>query len=100
MAIKVKKVSKLFTLLDGQHNKNNKIMKEFNLMRLMDSCCVTIDREYYDELMDYLLEGDVDLNTLNIDDLVVNGVQFLDKDDFEEGDYYTLKETDTGCWVI
>jgi len=75
-------------------------MKEFNLNRLMDSCCVTIDIEYYDELFDYLIEGDVDLNTLNIDDLVVNGVQSLEKDDFEEGDYYILKETDTGCWVI
>ena len=75
-------------------------MKQFNLMRLMDSCCVDIDDEYYEELMDYLLELDVDLNELNIDDLVVNGVQFLDKEDFEEEDYYILKETDTGCWVI
>jgi len=73
-------------------------MKQFNLNRLMMSCCVDIDDEYYEELMDYLLEMDVDLNTLNIDDLVVNGVQFLDKEDAE--DYYTLKETDTGCWVI
>jgi len=73
-------------------------MKEFNLMRLMDSCCVTIDIEYYDELFDYLIESDIDLNILNIDDLVVNGIQFLDKEDAE--DYYTLKETDTGCWVI
>tara|TARA_R100001082_G_scaffold99445_1_gene68197 strand:- start:2195 stop:2416 length:222 start_codon:yes stop_codon:yes gene_type:complete len=73
-------------------------MKEFNLRRLMDSCCVTIDNEYYDELYDYLLDIDVDLNTLNIDDLIVNGVQFLDKDECE--DYYILKETDNGCWVI
>ena len=75
-------------------------MKEFNLMRLMDSCCVTIDTEYYDELFDYLIEIDVDLNILNIDDLVVNGIQFLDKEDFEEDDYYILTKTDTGCWVI
>jgi len=73
-------------------------MKEFNLMRLMDSCCVTIDLDYYDELMDYLLEIDIDLNELNIDDLVVNGVQFLDKEDTE--DYYILKETEDGCWCI
>jgi len=26
-------------------------MKEFNLRRLMDSCCVDIDNEYYDELI-------------------------------------------------
>jgi|TARA_R100001443_G_scaffold9108_1_gene18652 hypothetical protein len=73
-------------------------MKEFNLNRLMMSCCVNIDDEYYEELYDYLIEIDVDLNTLNIDDLVVNGVQFLDKEDCE--DYYILKETDSGCWVI
>ena len=54
-------------------------MKQFNLNRLMMSCCVNIDNEYYEELMDYLLETGVDLNTLNIDDLVVNGIQFLDK---------------------
>tara|TARA_Y100000593_G_scaffold88103_1_gene169799 strand:- start:2117 stop:2338 length:222 start_codon:yes stop_codon:yes gene_type:complete len=73
-------------------------MKEFNLRRLMDNCCVTIDNEYYDELYDYLLDIDVDLNTLNIDDLIVNGIQFLDKDECE--DYYILKETYNGCWVI
>lgn len=73
-------------------------MKESNLMRLMDSCCVTIDTEYYDELMDFLLETGVDLNMLNIDNLVVNGIQFLDKEDAE--DYYILKETEDGCWCI
>ena len=49
-------------------------MKEFNIMRLMDSCCVIIDKEYYDKLYDYLVDIDVDLNVLNIDDLVVNGI--------------------------
>ena len=73
-------------------------MKQFNLNRLMMSCCVDIDNEYYEELMDYLLETDVDLNTLNIDDLVVNGIQFLDKEDAE--DYYILRETEDGCWCI
>ena len=68
-------------------------MKEFNLNRLMMSCCVDIDNEYYEELMDYLLEADVDLNTLNIDDLVVNGIQFLDKEEAEEHELYILKET-------
>jgi hypothetical protein len=73
-------------------------MKQFNLDRLMMSCCVDIDNEYYEELMDYLLEMDVDLNELNIDDLVVNGIQFLDKEDAE--DYYILRETEEGCWCI
>jgi hypothetical protein len=75
-------------------------MKEYNLMRLMDSCCVTIDTEYYDELMDYLLETNVDLSTLNIDNLVVNGIQFLDKEDAEQLELYILKETEDGCWCI
>jgi hypothetical protein len=76
-------------------------MKEFNLNRLMQSCCITIDTAYYNELFDYLIEGGIDLNTLNIDDLVVNGVQFLEKDDcFKEEDYYILTETGDGCWVI
>jgi len=73
-------------------------MKQLNLDRLMMSCCVDIDDEYYEELMDYLLEIDVDLNQLNIDDLVVNGIQFLDKEDAE--DYYILRETEDGCWCI
>ena len=75
-------------------------MKEFNLNRLMMSCCVDIDNEYYEELMDYLLEADVDLNTLNIDDLVVNGIQFLDKEEAEEHELYILKETEDVCWCI
>ena len=64
------------------------------------SCCVDIDNEYYEELMDYLLETNVDLNTLNIDDLVVNGIQFLDKEDAEDLELYILKETEDGCWCI
>ena len=75
-------------------------MKEFNLNRLMMSCCVDIDDEYYKELMDFLLETNVDLNTLNIDDLVVNGIQFLDKEEAEEHELYILKETEDGCWCI
>jgi len=50
--------------------------------------------------MDYLLEGDVDLNELNIDNIVVNGVQFLEMGAQGLQDFYILKETDTGCWVI
>lgn len=74
-------------------------MKEINLKRLMDSCCVSIDEDYYDELFDYLIEW-VDLNELNIDDLVVNGIQFLDKEDAERYELYILKETEDGCWCI
>ena len=75
-------------------------MKEFNLMRLMDNCCVTIDVEYYDELFDYLIEIDVDLNMLNIDDLIVNGIRFIDKEDINTEDHYVLKETEEGAWIL
>lgn len=77
-------------------------MKEFNLARLMDSCCVTIDGDYYDELFDYLIDIDVDLNELNIDDLVVNGVQYLTDEDVNNcwDDYYILKKDDNGAYVI
>lgn len=77
-------------------------MKEFNLGRLMDSCCVDISTDYYDELFDYLIDTDVDLNELNIDDLVVNGVQYFDKETLEDNrdDYYILKEDEEGAYVI
>jgi len=74
-------------------------MKEFNLRRLMDSCYVKIDGDYYEELFDYLIDW-VDLNELNIDDLVVNGIQFLNKEDAERYELYILKETEDGCWCL
>ena len=76
---------------------NKYSMKDFNLTRAMEGCCIEIDREYYDELFDYLIETDVDLNELNIDDLVVNGVQFLEED---YDDCVVLKETADGAWII
>ena len=74
-------------------------MKELNLRRLMDSCIVSIDGDYYEELFDYLIDW-VDLNELNIDDLVVNGIQFLSKEDAERYELYILKETKDGCWCL
>ena len=76
-------------------------MKAFNLNILMKSCCVEIDDEVYDELFDFLLEMDVDLNTLNIDDIYVNGVSFLQLDEREyTEEAYILKETEDGFWVV
>jgi len=76
-------------------------MKEFNLTRLMDSCCITINEEVYDELFDYLIEIDVDLNTLNIDDLVVNSLSYIDKDEgIDEDNVYVLKEADDGFYIL
>jgi len=77
-------------------------MKEFNLGRLMDSCCVDINSEYYNELFDYLIDLDVDLNTLNIDDLVVNDIYYMTEEELvdKEGKYYILKKDDEGAWVL
>ena len=75
-------------------------MKEMNLRRLMDACCVTIDDDFFDELFDYLMETEVDLNTINIDDLVVNGVQFIGLDELDEDNCYILKKMDDGAYII
>ena len=77
-----------------------KQLKKLNLGRLMDSCCVEIDKAYYDELFNYLIDTDVDLNYLNIDDLVVNGIQYLEFCEFNRDDYYILSEDNKGAFVI
>jgi len=75
-------------------------MKEFNLHRLMKSCCVKIEDSYYDELFDYLIDADVDLNTLNIDDLVVNGIMYLETEDYVGRDYIFLAVDEAGAYVL
>lgn len=75
------------------------MMKEFNLTRLMDACCVTIDEDYYDELHELIIELDLNLNTINIDNLVVNGIQFLDRGEYTEEDMI-LKEESEGAYII
>ena len=78
-------------------------MKASNLTTLMDACCVDISKEYYDELFDYLMDTEVDLNTVNIDDIVVNGITFIDNDELaeiDEDDIYILAETDDGAYTL
>ena len=68
----------------------------------MDACCVNIDKEYYDELFDYLIDTEVDLNTVNIDDIVVNGISFIDNEGLEEldkDDIFILAKTDDGAYI-
>ncbi len=72
-------------------------MKEFNLTRLMDACVVNIDKEVYDDLFDYWI--DYDLNEINIDDMYVNGVQFLDNDDIDE-DTCIITKTENGAYCF
>ena len=76
-------------------------MKKFNLSRLMDGCCVDIDKDYYEELFDFLIDSDIDLNELNIDDLVSNGIQYFYNDEnFNRDDYYILSENENGFYAI
>ena len=78
-------------------------MKDSNLTTLMDNCCIEINEEFFDELHDYLMETEVDLNTINIDNLVVNGIQYLKKVDCTEEDlekYDILKELEDGYWTL
>jgi len=78
-------------------------MKEFNLRRLMDSCCVEIDEDLYDALFDYLIETDVDLNELNVDDLVANIWQTYNEDEFDNFDkdkYYEITRTENTIWYF
>tara|TARA_R110002095_G_scaffold108732_1_gene95205 strand:- start:4 stop:243 length:240 start_codon:yes stop_codon:yes gene_type:complete len=74
-------------------------MKEMNLTRLMNACCVTINEDYYDELHGLIIELNLDLNTINIDNLVVNGIQFLNKYDCND-EYCILKEESEGAYII
>ena len=81
-------------------SKLNKIEKTFNGRKVsLERCFTLMAMENFgiDNVRGYCwTKTNVDLNTLNIDDLVVNGIQFLDKEDAE--DCYILKETEDGCW--
>jgi len=74
-------------------------MYELNLKRLMDACCVTIEHECFDELQDYLTERRVDLNTLNIDNLWVNGCCFIPKGE-EVDSGVVFHTTDDGVYTV
>ena len=81
-------------------------MYEMNLKRLLDSCPYITDDNLWNGLYDYCLETDVDLNCVNFDDWVVNGISFIDRTEYEEmtesqkEDMYVLTETDEGYWVF
>lgn len=74
-------------------------MFEMNLERLLDSCCVEIPNKINEALFDYLVELDVDLNTVNIDDIYVNGVQYLEDTEDTE-DYYLLVKNENGGYYV
>ena len=55
--------------------------------------------ELRDALYDYFLENEVDLNTVNIEDIVANDISFIDKEELK--DFYgdVLVETNDGAWI-
>ena len=78
-------------------------MKEFNLTRLMESCCVEIDKDVYDALFNYIIETGISLDNLNIDDLYVNHISYIDIEELKEigeDNCYILKKDNDGAWVI
>jgi len=78
----------------------------FNLSRLLDACPFLDDRELKEGIESFLYEIDADLNCINIDDLVVNGISFIDRDEYEElsdekkEDLTIIAEKDEGLWVL
>ena len=78
----------------------------FNIDRALDACPFIDDVHLKKGLADYLYEIEADLNCINIDDIVVNAISFIDRDEYEEmSEYkkeglYILAKTDEGYWVI
>ncbi len=76
-------------------------MKEMNLERLLNACCVKIPEDVKEALFDYLIETDVDLNELNVDNLWVNGIQWISHNDIDhEQKYIILFINDEGIYVL
>ena len=80
-------------------------MYYFNITRLVESCPF-VDVDFKEGLVEYLYELEVDLNCVNIDDLVVNGITYLSYEEWEElgeekqEDYYIISEVDNGYYII
>jgi len=78
----------------------------FNISRLLDACPFIDDRELRAGLENFLYEHDVDLNCINIDDLVVNGITFVDRDEYDEfsdekkEDLMIVAENEIGLWIL
>lgn len=61
-------------------------MKEFNLKKLIQSSMFynSFSLNEIDGIYDYLLEIDVDLNTINIDDFLVNGSYRISEEEYND----------------
>jgi len=78
----------------------------FNLSRLLDSCPFIDNKELKAGLENFLYTHDADLNCINIDDLVVNGITFIDRNEYEElsdekkEDLMIVAEIKNGLWIL
>jgi len=70
-----------------------------NLGKLLDACCVNIPTEQWNAMYDYLVEHEVDLNCINIDNLYVNGIRYIDLEDIKE-EHTILVQADGGYYVM
>lgn len=61
-------------------------MKEFNLRKLIQSSMFynSFSLNEIDGIYNYLIESDVDLNTINIDDFLVNGSYRISEEDYND----------------
>jgi len=79
----------------------------FNISRLLNACpFLDDDGELKAGLENFLYEIDADLNCINIDDLVVNGIVFIDRDEYEsfnderKEDLTIIAEKNEGLWIL
>ncbi len=79
-------------------------MEEFNLLRLINSSPFigNLSDKAVDALLDYYIETESTLKNINVDDMIVNSISILDKDDYEDNkdSYYLLCEDDGNYYVI
>lgn len=61
-------------------------MKEFNLKKLIQSSMFynSFSLNEIDGIYNYLLDSDVDLNTINIDDFLVNGNYRISEEEYND----------------
>jgi len=72
-------------------------MYRYNLSILLEAC--VDDYELRDALFNYFVENEIDLNTINIEDIVANSLSFIDKEEVEDFFGDILVETKDGAWV-
>lgn len=73
-------------------------MKEFNLYRLIDTSPFInqFDNDERDAIADYFIDGGYDLNDINIDDFIVNGIYRIEREEWNE----KTEEQKEDCYIL